>query len=398
LSDAQLQAVEAFEERLASIEKELSDLRFSVQSWKAQEIGNWNYNRSQFNIIRALVGDTVDFTPGVGSVTVEPDPEPGEEEPTEFYFSNFLFEWNGAPVQSTMTLLSPYIPDEEKKELLSWYVGRGYNRIHIYFINDENYSGAKGNASGQWVGVRYQAVFFKFTGQALDPNVEMPPVWHSWTAAQELGNALHWLVEARKLGLQITAWLWCNQAADSFNDLERWDDARVLAYNTEIVRQICNYKWDGVESLVDEIVLKLEADDEWADRSDTTNPWRRVNIEVLNRRAAQHRAMIDELGGGQSFWYHNEADNSPGFGFVWDQLDWSNFDGIRIQAGMWELAPEAIPARARELVEDVPEDKDFYWSEYARDGETNAWVGTILYEMRDEWGDRFRGLDNGGGL
>ncbi len=305
------------------------------------------------------------------------------EKSRKIYIGNFLFKWKEHSYQSTMTLMSPHWTDQQRREFIDCARKHGMNRIHIYGVNDENYSGAKRNRSRKfWAKVPYQPVIAGFTGES-DPRVKMPDSWHKQTARESLAKWRYWFIECRKAGLNITLWLWCNQADESFNNPRVWPDKRIIDYNRKMIKQLADYEWQG-EPLVDEICLKLEADDEWGEKNKQRYT---VSLNRLNRLARAHRKLITR----QSFWWHNES-TAPR---IWNMIDWSVFDGIRIQVGNDFRNPKTFIKKTEEFVKQIPEGKQFYISEYYYPDSFNSRLGDAIMEISGKWGNRFRGLDNG---
>ncbi len=278
-----------------------------------------------------------------------------------YWVGNFLADegyWN------THVLMSDYISDEDRESIIQRCKDHGLNRIHIYGVNDDNYSERRGG--DVWKGVANRALEY---------------------APEKFDHWFHWFVMCRRAGMNITLWLWPNDARQTYNHEKVWDDDRVVAKMKELIdfSQTPYKSPDGEKDLlVDELVLKLEADDEW-------------NSDRINRIARRVRPLLKQ---GQTFWYHNQiiADTRG--------VDWSLFDGIRIQSGhrrgIWESATggwseEGLQCAMREIIDVLPDTLQIYFSEFTFNGFKESNLGdALLRNLPKEYPNRICGSDNGG--
>ena len=255
---------------------------------------------------------------------------------------------------TTHVLMSPHLADADRRAIIDRSRQRGMNRIHIYGVNDDNYSRRRGG--GMWPDIDDRALFYK------------PEDFDHW---------FHWFVECRKAGMHITLWLWPNDARQTYNNEKAWPDDRVVDEMRHLIA-LANTPWQGAP-LVDEICLKLEGDDEWS-------------TDRLNRIARRIKPMLH----GQTLWHHNQTTDPKVLG----ALDWSVFDGIRIQTGHRvgdspEWTDEALQDATQQIVDGLPSHLLIYFSEYTPSGFRNAHLGDALLKLRAQIGPRVLGVDNG---
>ncbi len=279
----------------------------------------------------------------------------------KFWIGNFLADegyW------TTHVLMSEFISDSQREAIIQRCKEYGLNRIHIYGVNDDNYSERRGG--DVWKGV---------TNRALE---YCPEKFNHW---------FHWFVMCRGAGMHITLWLWPNDARQTYNNENIWDDDKVVAKMKQLIEfSKTPYKAsDGtIDLLVDELVLKLEADDEW-------------NSERINTIARRVRPLLHEK---QTFWYHNQLISDA------RGVDWSLFDGIRIQTGhrrgIWEddkggWTEEGLKAAMREIIAQIPSFLLIYFGEFTLNGFRDSNLGTaLLRDLPAEYPMRIWGCDNGG--
>jgi hypothetical protein len=314
--------------------------------------------RKFFNVIVVIM---MAFTFCTNFFAADRTQDKSELKSREFWIGNFLADkghW------STHVLMSDYISDELKQSIIKRCKEHSLNRIHIYGVNDDNYSQRRGGDT--WKGIPNRALEYS------------PEKFDHW---------FHWFTMCRKTGMHITLWLWPNDARKTYNNEGVWDDDRVVAKMKQLI-EFSKTPYESpegtVDLLVDELVLKLEADDEWT-------PAR------INRIAKRIRPFLHK---DQTLWYHNQL--------IKDTLgvDWNLFDGIRIQTGhrrgIWETATggwseEGLKTAMREIIEQLPGSLKIYFSEFTLDGFKESNLGTVLLrDLPKEYPGRIYGSDNGG--
>jgi hypothetical protein len=285
------------------------------------------------------------------------------------WVGNFL--WDNAR-KTTHTLMSDFLhngrmpdrgaSDAVRGDLIEVQRMAGMSRFHVYAYNDDNYSERRGGP--HWVGLPNRALAFR---------------------EDDTAHWFHWFHEVRRAGMRITLWLWPNDSRGNLNDVRVWPDERVVEAMARAIRfsQLpCSFGG----ALVDELVLKLEADDEWS-------------VDRINRIARKVRPL---LGAGQTLWYHNQLMEAC------RGVDWSLFDGIRIQAGHrsddWSgkdgnWSTDGLKAAMRLAIAQVPEHLGLYFSEFTPDGFRDEFLGSaLLRDLTGEFPGRVWGSDNGGVL
>ena len=275
-----------------------------------------------------------------------------------YYISNFL---NDKGYSTSHVLMSDYLnnkttpdraaSDPYRTQLIERARKQGYNRFHIYGTNDDNYSSRRGGDF--WVGVPDRALFY-------DPKDE--DHWY------------HWFVQVREAGMRITLWLWPNDATQSYNNEKMWPDDKVIEQMRKLIDFGCR-NWKG-EILVDEFVLKLEAEDEWI-------------VERINRIAPVLKEYIDTKGLGQTLWYHNQTTDLR----VLSTVDWKSFTGIRYQYGP-KRAREDMQKETLAVLAALPGHVLFYGSEYGISGDDEPEKGDYIMELTSTH-KRIVGVDNG---
>ncbi len=279
-------------------------------------------------------------------------------DPPQYSIGNFL---NDKGYSTSHVLMSDYLnnkttpdraaSDPYRIQLIERARKQGYNRFHIYGTNDDNYSSRRGG--NYWIGVPNRAVFF-------DPKDE--DHWY------------HWFVQVREAGMRITLWLWPNDAIQSYNNEKIWPDEKVIAQIKKLI-DFGSKKWKG-EILVDEFVLKLEAEDEWS-------------IERINRIAPIIRDYLDKKGLGQTLWYHNQTTDLR----ILKTVDWNYFTGIRYQYGE-KRRREDMQKETLAVLAALPGHVLFYGSEYGISGDDEPEKGDYIMELASTH-KRIVGVDNG---
>lgn len=276
---------------------------------------------------------------------------------------------------------SPYFTDSDRENMLTLHKNRGYNRFHIYAINDDNYSERRGGTF--WTGIENRAVFYKGTYQhigggsspiAPDNLIPMPEDWKARTIAEDREFWIKWAQKIRDAGMNITVWLWPNDGANTINNASRWSDTKVADYMGGII-DLFRQSYAG-RPLADEFVLKLEADDEWS----------------LNRINAI-AALVKPKCGSATLYYHNQTTNMVDF----NGIDWSNFDGIRFQnSGSTPKDPTSIAEECETYFDALPSNLLLYGSEYTINGFTEGEpIGDAIIALRNKYGARLKGVDCG---
>jgi len=264
----------------------------------------------------------------------------------ELQIGNFL---NDNAYWTTHVLMSPHISDTDRTSIIKRAKKPGYNRIHIYGTNDDNYSERRGG--NWWAGINNIALFYN--------------------ADQDFNHWFHWFVQCRKNGLKITLWLWPNDAQKTYNNESVWDDDRVVKQMKALI-DFGSTRWNKTY-LVDEFVLKLEADDEWS-------------IDRINRISARVKPLLKP---GQTLWYHNQTTDLQ----ILKSIAWKYFDGIRYQFSE-RSSREAVQTQAISVINALPKHLKFYGSEYAVWGDRDKHIGDWILELVKDY-PQIVGVDNG---
>lgn len=273
---------------------------------------------------------------------------------------------------NTHPFMSPYLSDADRSTLVTDQRTRGFNRMHIYSLNDDNYS-ARRPGPAYWPNVSNRAVFAKFCGLDIPSSIPMPVGWLEKTATEDYTHWIEQLSKIRDAGLKITLWLFPNDAASTFNNASVWTNATVIKYCTEMIKRVANYQYKG-GNLADEVVLKLEADDEWS---------------IL--RCNEIGAAVKPILNGQTFWIHNQ-DYSPS---TLNAFDYTIFDGLRLQFGGFSETSSDIQHVFRQIVNSMTDTPLLYASEYTTSGYEKAFLGDAILQIAGEFGGRLRGVDCG---
>lgn len=348
-------------DKLPIMEKEWSSLRSQIDSMdeflRTANLQNRILILDQFLFLKQMIAGTSD--------PITPVTPPTLPLNTNLQLGNFLW-MDSTPVDglyTSMTLMSDYLhngltanrsaSDAYRIQIIERAKREG-NTIHIYAVNDTNYSRRRGESFGWWDNIPDRRLCF-------DPS--------------DFSHWYHWFVECRKAGLKIVVWLWPNDAVDTYNNPYEWPNDAVVNQMLKTI-EFCHSTWEG-QPLCTDFVLKLEADDEWS-------------ISRINTIASK---LSSKLLDTETLWYHNQtADINSLLG-----INWNLFDGFRYQwMNASSLTDSEFTLQLATAITSLPSHLKWVGSEYTIDGSSPEAKqrGDLILSLRAIF-PQIIGVDNG---